>query len=162
MNAKAKKKMAPKVVGGNGSKDPSPVEENPLGLTGPVIDEETGGKSFSKHDLMVLELSQHRVVNATQAARLKKHEVDDFQRSANQKLTSLQSIKLHLDGEARKREEEHRALQAAISQRYQVDLSKITYDDETGRITEPPPSVEEVPETPPAGTPEAAETPPAE
>ena len=156
MSTKAKKK-----AGGNGATDPTPQEENPFALTGPVVDDETGGKSFTKNDIMILELSQHKVVNATQAARLKKHEVDDYQRTANQKLASLQSIKIHLEGVARQREEEHRALQAAISKKYGIDLSKITYDDETGRITEPPPQ-ETSPEPPPAGTAEAAVSPPAE
>ena len=154
MTAKAKKKVSP----GNGSEPVAVQEQNPFGLTGPVIDDETGTKSFSQHDMMLLDLMQHKVVNATQAVRLKKHEADDFQRNANQKLASMQSIKVHLEGVAREHQDRLRELQQAISKKYNVDLSKVTYDDETGRITEPP-MVEDM--EPPPDTADAAETQPA-
>ena len=127
---------------GNGSKDPSvKTSVHGIELEGPVVVD--GMKHFSKADMATLELAQFKYVNAEQAARLKQHENDDYQRKANEKLAQMQIKKKRLDDLAAERKSELIKLQAAIQSVYEVDLGKITYDDETGRITEPPPDAVE-------------------
>ena len=120
---------------GNGSKDPS--AKNPLGLTGPIIDDETGVKSFSKADLSMYELAQYKLANMTQSVRLKQIDIDNYRREAEKHLTQLQSQKEHLRIEAKKQGDALVTMQNAITKQYGVDLSKISYDDETGKINLP-------------------------
>ena len=127
---------------GNGAKDPSvqePIEDSAFKLTGPVIDDETGEKSFSREDLLLYELVQLKFQHAAQAARLKQVDVEAYQKAANQKLISMQSEQEQLKQFTKKNGERLTRLQEVLASRYGVDFSKITYDDETGRITEPPP-----------------------
>lgn len=143
--SKANGSKDPSAKKANSSKDPSATKESSgdFQLTGPRIDEETGEKMFSKEDLTQYELAQSRVVNAQQAARIKKYEADEYQRQANQKLASLQSQKKLLDVEAANRRAELKLLQDVVSAKYDIDLSQVTYDDETGRIMKPPTDAEE-------------------
>jgi len=104
---------------------------------------EDGLKYFSQPDLSLYELAQYKLTAAVQAAHLKQHEVDEYQRKANQHLAQLQVQKKQLDLEVKKKKELLVELQKSISEAYEVDLTKVTYDDETGRITEPPPDAAE-------------------
>jgi hypothetical protein len=128
----AKAKQASK---GNGSSDPS---ADRFQLTGPEVRE--GEKYFSSADLSVYELAQYKLRTAMQASRLKQHEADEYQRKANQKLAQMQIQKKQLDVDAAQKKQALIELQDAITEKYGVDLSQVTYDDETGRITVPPPN----------------------
>lgn len=130
-----KKKVAAK---GNGATDPSTSK---FKFVGPETRD--GEMYFSAPDLSLYELAQYKLRSAAQAARIKQHEADDYQRKANQKLAALQLQKKALDEEAAKRKATLIEMQEAITELYGVDLSKVTYDDETGRITEPPPDAAE-------------------
>jgi hypothetical protein len=139
--SRPRKKKASKVTKaktkGNGATDPSKKDDNPLGLTGPVVDEETGEKYFSKADLAMYELAQYKLANMTQGVRLKQIEVDKRRKEAEAELRQLQSQKEHLRISAQKQSAELVKVQNAITDRYGVDLSKISYDDETGKIHVP-------------------------
>lgn len=107
-------------------------------LTGPEIRE--GEKYFSQEDLNLYELAQYKVANARQAVRLKQHEAEEYQRKANATLSQMQFHVKQLKSQEEQLMDALRRLQAAVSKKYELDLTKITYDDETGRIQEPPPS----------------------
>jgi len=130
-------KAAKPSIKGNGSKDPSEKKENPLGFTGPVIDEDTGEKYFSRPDLSRYELAQYKLANITQGIRLKQIDIDRRRKEAEAELRQLQSQKEHLRIAAKKQSDELVRVQNALAELYDVDLSKISYDDATGRINTP-------------------------
>jgi hypothetical protein len=147
-------KSTKSVSKGNGSKDPSAKKDNPYGLTGPVVDDETGAKCFSKADLSMYELAQYKLANMTQGVRLKQIEIDRKKKEAEAELRQLQSQKEHLRISAQKHSAELVNIQNAITDKYGVDLSKISYDDETGLIHVPE-ELSEEPTTEAAGQPAA-------
>jgi len=129
-----KKKVAAK---SNGSKDPAVSVVCGVELKGPIMVD--GMKHFSKQDMQVLELAQFKFVNAEQAARLMGHDATEYQRKANEKLAQMQLKKKQLDDLTAERKSELIKVRSAIQSVYGIeDLDKVTYDDETGRITEPP------------------------
>lgn len=105
-------------------------------IAGPEIRD--GEKYFSPEDLALYELAQYKVANARQAVQLKQHEADDYQRRANEKLSQLQFQVKQLRAFENQKKDALLRLQSAIAKAYDVDLSKVTYDDETGRIAELP------------------------
>jgi len=124
--------------GGNGKSDPSTRQ---FKLTGPELRDD-GSTYFTDEDLNLYELCQYKLRSALQATRLKQNEADEYQRKANQKLAQLQLQKKQLDVEVERHRKKLVELQQAITEKYGVDLSRVTYDDETGRILEPPPYTE--------------------
>lgn len=130
--ARRKKKAVAKK--GNGAEKAPSL----FNLTGPEVRE--GMKYFSPQDLSAYELAQYKLKVAAQASQLKQNEAKEYQRRANKELAEIQLQKQQLDIEVKKLKAHLIEMQNAISEQYEVDLSKVTYDDETGRITEPPPN----------------------
>lgn len=95
---------------------------------------EDGHLCFEKLDLLRYELARHRVVNDSQAIRLKKAEIDAAKRELAQAIQRLSTEVTALKMSQREREKELKALQDELGGSYGIDLSKMSYDDMTGRI----------------------------
>lgn len=98
------------------------------------VDEE-GHLCFAREDLMRYELAQARLLNSMQAIRLKKYEIEDKRREMTQALQRMGTEVTGLRVTLKQHEEELRMLQDELGKAYGVDLSKVSYDDVTGRIT---------------------------
>lgn len=110
--------------------------ESRIRLTGPETRD--GEKYFSHEDLIAYELAQYKVVAARQSARLKQYEAEEYQKKANATLSQLQLQVKQLQSLAEQKQNSLREFQSAVAKEYNVDLSMVSYDDETGRIQEPP------------------------
>lgn len=134
--------MAAKRKKSKAKKQGSPAKERSQHrLTGPAVI--NGEAHFSPEDLQAYELAQYKVLNAKQAVQLKVHEIEEYQRKANFKLAQMQALLKQVQAYEKQYRDRLVELQAAITKKYGVDLSKITYDDETGRIMEPPVAVDQ-------------------
>lgn len=103
------------------------------GIEGPV--RQDGLLYFSRLDLVRYELAQFKVANALQTVQLKEREIEAFQRNANERMRSMHVQLEQCKAHARRTSDELVTMQEAIARRYEVELSVITYDDQTGRIT---------------------------
>ena len=127
------------------------VPETTTTLTGPVLVD--GFLHFSPYDLARYELAQAKVLNSLQAIGLKKAEVDRTRRDYEDNLRQLnrdfgeRSRQLNDDTQvvsqvSVRAEQELLALQQELQVSYNLDFSKISYDDVTGKISvfEDPPN----------------------
>jgi hypothetical protein len=103
-----------------------------LELAGPVHDGDE--LYFSEEDLSRYELAQYKLANTMQGVLLKKHEMEDFRKKSEMQLGQMQVQIVQLTKMSEKQKNELEALQSALAELYEVDFSKITYDEETGRI----------------------------
>lgn len=103
---------------------------------GPVIDEE-GIMYFSGYDLARYELRQERILSAGQAINLKKAEMEAIKREFAARSTAINLDLGRLNSEFKQRKSSLLALQRELSDLYGIeDFSRVTYDDETGRIND--------------------------
>lgn len=101
-------------------------------LVGP--DMRDGLLHFSKEDLMVYELAQYKVANASQSIRLKMAEIENVKRAMSEKINTLSQDIADLTKYVEEEKNKLKALQEEIEKVYNVDMKEITYDDVTGRI----------------------------
>lgn len=99
---------------------------------GPVYVE--GNLHFSAYDLLRHELAQAKLLNALQAVGLKQREATAARAEFEERMRVFSADLLALQGVARQQEAALRALQAELSADYGLDVSKVTYDDQSGRI----------------------------
>jgi len=105
----------------------------PVDIAGPK--EVDGFLHFSELDLLRYELLQHKVANSLQAFGMKQLEAQKGRLEQerqnvlwNGELVSLQLI-------AKQQQAELKKFQDAIQARYKLDLSAVSYDINTGKIT---------------------------
>lgn len=101
-------------------------------LEGPSIRD--GELYFGTTDLQKYELAQYKVGNTTQAIQLQHREAEDIKRKAEQHLNTIGKHIVQLQIQQKSQANGLKALQTAIGERYNIDVSVMTYDDETGRI----------------------------
>lgn len=97
------------------------------------VDDE-GLLCFTSHDLARYELAQHRVLNDSQAIKLRKSEIERANIEAAQKVAKLTSEIKMLVNAQKEHAVELKALQDEIGSTYNIDMSQVSYDDATGRI----------------------------
>lgn len=107
-------------------------QHNRVVETGP--DHRDGEMYFSPHDLVRFELAQERVVNVDQAIELRRREASEAQRQHDARMQSIAVEVAKLRALKSKREDALRDLRAELAKVYDLDLARITYDDETGLI----------------------------
>ena len=90
---------------------------------------------LSKVDLMSYELTQAKAANLAQAEILKRLELEEVRRTAEEKLARLRNEQSQLMVAKKNAARVLATAQEELSEAYGFDLSKISYDDETGRIT---------------------------
>lgn len=136
---KVRKKASKKVVKKTARKPRKPTKpvETPLSalaktLVGP--DTRDGAKYFGAVDLQRYELSQYKVENILQTIQLKRREAEEVKRKAEQHLNTIGKQLVQLQLQQKEKEEALKSLQTAIGERYNIDVSVMSYDDETGRI----------------------------
>jgi hypothetical protein len=100
--------------------------------TGP--DFHDGEPHFSPFDLARFELAQDRVVIIQQAIELRRRDAEEADRLHREKMHGIAIETAKLRALKERRDQELRALRAELSTLYDLDLARITYDDETGRI----------------------------
>jgi hypothetical protein len=105
-------------------------------LTGPVRAD--GDLYFSPEDLNRYELAQYKLANTMQGIRLKKGEAEEFKKKAEAQLGQIQVQAMQLTKLAEQQKVALKNIQDDLTKTYGVDFSKVTYDDESGRITIPP------------------------
>jgi hypothetical protein len=101
--------------------------------TGPMIID--GYLHFSPYDLARLELAQAKVVNATQADKLKRAEGDQARRVYEDTIRKLNDELAYILAAGKVAESELRALQKEFEAAYKLDFTQVTYDDKTGKIS---------------------------
>lgn len=114
--------------GGNGKS-----EKKRFNYEGPVYVE--GVMHLSKVDLMSYELTQAKAANLAQAEILKRLELEEVRRTAEEKLARLRNEQSQLMVAKKNAARVLATAQEELSEAYGFDLSKISYDDETGRVT---------------------------
>lgn len=104
-------------------------------------------KSFSEIDLYKYELYQAKVAKSLNLINLKRYECELLKKNAEEQLRLIKDdatnklkkfndeLKILIE-QAKIEEEKLRNLQQYLGGKYKVDLSKISYDDETGKIFE--------------------------
>lgn len=100
--------------------------------TGPMIIE--GYLHFSPYDLARLELAQAKLVNATQADKLKRAEGDQARRVYEDTIRKLNEELAFILAAGKVAESELGALQKEFEASYKLDFTQVTYDDKTGKI----------------------------
>lgn len=99
---------------------------------GPVVVD--GLLHFSPYDLMRFELAQHKVANAFQASRLKGAELEGLARRFEDERRRLEAERVALAQAASGLEEDLAALRKELEALYQLDLTKVVYDNATGKL----------------------------
>lgn len=99
---------------------------------GPVYD--GGFLHFSPFDLTRYELAQQRVMGALQAVGLKNAAIELRKRAFEEELRTLSADAGVLVQEAQKQQQGLLNLQQELAGIYELDFSKVTYDDISGRI----------------------------
>jgi hypothetical protein len=102
-------------------------------LSGPRFVE--GFLHFSPYDLVRYELAQSKVVSSLQAIGLNRAKVEASRRVYEDQLRALDVEVRGLVEESQRCENTLRGLQEELGKTYKIDLSKITYDDLSGKIT---------------------------
>jgi len=119
------------------SAQPPPPAEEPQAkssiLSGPV---RAGNELyFTPADRLLYENKQLVVKNALQAIALKKLEMAQTRSAFQEQVRKLDGDLTQLTQDAKAQEESLRALQTELASVYRVDLQKIAYDTESGRIS---------------------------
>lgn len=118
------------------AQEAAPAPKKSSVLTGPVrVEHEL---YFTPQDRLLYENKQLEVRNALQAMALKKLEMAQARSTFENQLRALDQQLSTLTTDAKRREEELRALQTDIAETYSIDLQKIVYDSESGRISSLP------------------------
>jgi len=89
---------------------------------------------FGKEDLLRYELAQAKVLNALQAIGLKRSELDRARVDFTERMRAGHAEVQELSNYSAAREGELRDLQKELATSYGLDLSKVTYDDVSGKI----------------------------
>ena len=113
--------------GGNGK------SEKRFNYEGPVYVE--GVMHLSKMDLMSYELTQAKTANLAQAEILKRLELEDVRPTAEDKLARLRNEQSQLMVAKKNAARVLATAQKELAEAYGFELEKISYDDETGRVT---------------------------
>lgn len=112
---------------------PSPPPPAASDLTGPQrID---GSLYFSRADLHLYELKQLEVRYALQQIALKRLDIERQRQSFEEQLRAANHDLAQVTAAAKVKEESLRGLQRGIEHVYGVDLQRVMYDPDTGRIT---------------------------
>jgi len=90
---------------------------------------------FTPQDRLLYENKQLEVRNGLQAIGIKKLGIAQAKSNFESQLRALDQQLATLTADAKRREDELRALQTEIADTYAVDLQKIAYDPQSGRIT---------------------------
>lgn len=102
-------------------------------LTGPQrLD---GVLYFSRADLHLYELKQLEVRYALQQIALKRLDIERQRQSFEEQLRTANQELTQVTAAAKVKEEKLRGLQRGIEHVYGVDLQRVMYDPDTGRIT---------------------------
>jgi len=112
---------------------PSAIEKKSSILTGPVY--ASGDMYFTLADRLLYENKQLAVKNALQQIALKKFEIMQTKSAFEERMRKLDSELGSVTQDAKGMEKALYDLQVEISHVYRVDLQKIAYDPESGRIT---------------------------
>lgn len=103
-------------------------------LKGPRIDAD-GVTYFSDPDLALYEIAQLKAENADYQLRVAKLELQELKRAHEAQLRDA-AARVAILGSARLDTiRELKKTQDAVGEAYQVDLSRVSYDDETGRLS---------------------------
>ena len=109
-----------------------PEYRSPTHVVGPV---KTGGfLYFHPQDLLSFEKAQMEIELLMLKANLKRFEADKLKRDAEDRIQKLNTEILQLISETKSKEEKLIKLRQNISEKYEIDMTKISYDDETGKI----------------------------
>ena len=102
------------------------------GFTGPEYPE--GIMHMSPMDLMKFELAQAKAANMSQAAMLKRKEMEDFQRHFNERMHQLRQEQSQLEVGRKDAVKAFDVAKVELQEAYGMDLTKIIYDDQSGKI----------------------------
>lgn len=89
---------------------------------------------LTKDDLTRYELAQYRVANDAQAIKLKRNEIEQVKVGAAQRVHQLTADVATLTTAQQLHVKELKEVQDEIGGLYGIDMSKMSYDDATGRI----------------------------
>jgi hypothetical protein len=106
--------------------------KKPVGAEGPVFAD--GFLHFNQVDLLRYELAQAQVLNALQGIGLKKSELERLRVEHEERQRVGQVELAELTSFARGRELELQTLQRELERTYELDLTRVTYDDVSGKI----------------------------
>ncbi|MFO0677065.1 MAG: hypothetical protein U0169_11040 [Polyangiaceae bacterium] len=106
--------------------------KKPARSRGPVLVD--GFLHFNQVDLLRYELAQAQVLNALQGIGLKKSELERLRVEHEERQRAGQGELAELTSFARAREFELQALQRELEKTYELDLTRVTYDDVSGKI----------------------------
>lgn len=97
-------------------------------------------KRFSTDDLLRYKLAESQFVNARMAVQLKSNEIEQlkaaWEAKGKQLIAELQQSKAHFDGQ----QNALMSLRQELANKYAVDFDRISFDEMTGIIFEPPQS----------------------
>jgi hypothetical protein len=110
----------------------APKKKKPAKAGGPAIVD--GFLHFSQVDLLRYELAQAQVLNALQGIGLKKSELERLRVEHEERQRKGQAELAELTAFTRARELELEALQRELEKTYELDLTRVTYDDVSGKI----------------------------
>lgn len=134
----ARKKKTEEVVETNGNGEgnghsilPTKAAEE-FTLEGPCYPD--GHMHFGPRDLLVYELTQHKVANALQAMGMKKLELEKSRLEWEQRNRQLSGELVTLSAIARQYEDALKRLQEKLEATYGVQLAQVAYDDVSGKI----------------------------
>ena len=113
--------------GGNGEAKKRFNYEGPMYVEGVM--------HLSKMDLMSYELTQAKAANLAQAEILKRLELEEVRRTAEEKLARLRNEQSQLMVAKKNAARVLSTAQKELAEAYGFELEKISYDDETGRVT---------------------------
>jgi homogentisate 1,2-dioxygenase len=133
------------------------VNQRNFSFDGPVYND--GVMHLSPMDLMKFELAQAKAANLAQAHVLKKQEMAEQQRQFNERMHRLRQESSQLQVASKDAAGALAVARKELSEAYNMDLERIIYDDQSGKIHvlheegEPTPLLEGV-EPPPPPTPD--------
>lgn len=93
---------------------------------------------FSAHDRLLYENKQLLVKSGLQNIALKRLEIAQMRSQFEDRMRQAQTDLANVTNDAKAAEAELRSIQEEIQRVYSVDLQKIAYDPDTGRISIPP------------------------
>jgi hypothetical protein len=117
---------------------PPPPEEEPtrvFSLRGPEVRD--GATYLAREDLLLIQLTEARTVQAIQAIALRRLENERLEQrhAAEKRAAQVELAALVAHGKAL--EDRAAVLWRELGQSYGVDFKTVTYDDETGRVMTP-------------------------
>jgi hypothetical protein len=104
-------------------------------IQGPVVVEENGDLFFSPNDLIRFELARYKLDNARKDVMLREFEISEEEHQHREKIQKMRNEEMILSNRLKKMEMEFGRIRALIEDSYKIDLSKIAFDQITGKIT---------------------------